>query len=289
MSDKIAKNLTQEYWDKLLSNNTSLKGVGWPNWPESYNLILYKKYLKGFENIINDLQKKYDFSIDSKKLVFEAGPGTGFYTSYFWKAGIKTYTGADLSETSVLKLSIKFPEFSFIRKNISDNDEFIKNNKDKFDLICIIDVLLHITDDQKFRDAIDNLSYILKPNGYLIIGDAISVYSKINHSEGSKYNTDVSRHINYLNELLSKHKINLLNIYHRHNFLLNKNFDYKYSIFNKINKPFFYLLNGGLSLFRNNEFIGKIVGYPLSALDSIITPFQKYSKNSKFLLYKKLN
>ena len=57
MSDKIAKNLTQEYWDKLLSENTSLKGVGWPNWPESYNLILYKKYLLGFEKVIQILNQ----------------------------------------------------------------------------------------------------------------------------------------------------------------------------------------------------------------------------------------
>jgi len=289
MSENIAKNLTQEYWDKLLSENTSLKGVGWPNWPESYNLILYKKYLKGFENVINDLQKNHGFRLDEYKQVFEAGPGSGFYTSYFWKAGVKFYTGADISDSSVKKLKNKFTEFGFIRKNISETDEIIEINRNKFDLICIVDVLLHITDDHKFRSAVENLSTMLKPGGFLIIGDAISVFSKKNHSEGSKYNTDVSRHISYLNELLMVNDIKLQNIYHRHNFLMNKNFDFKYEFFNIINKPFFYILNAGLSFFRNNELIGKLAGYPLSILDSIITPFQKYSKNSKFLLYKKSN
>lgn len=287
MSENIAKNLTQEYWDKLLSENTSLKGVGWPNWPESYNLILYKKYLKGFEKVINDLQKNYKFNLKNSITVFEVGPGTGFYTSYFWNAGIEQYTGADISESSVNKLKAKFPNYTFSRKNISDYDDFINSHKNSFDLICIVDVLLHITDDMKFRSAVDNLSSMLKPGGYIIIGDAISVYSKVNHSEGSKYSTDVSRHIDYLKDLFGDHNIELKNIYQRYNFLLNKNFDFKYPVFNSIGKPFFFVLNAFLSLFKNNDLIGKAIGYPLSFLDTLITSFQRYSKNSKFLLFQK--
>ncbi len=287
MSVNIANNLTQEYWDKLLSENTSLKGVGWPNWPESYNLILYKKYLKGFEKVIIDLAQKFDFKLDDKICVFEIGPGTGFYTNYFYQAGIKNYTGADISEASVQKLRLKYPAFSFLRKDISEQDTFVKENENKFDLICIVDVLLHITDDSKFRRAVDNICRMLKSGGYIIIGDAISIYRKANHAEGTKYTHDVSRHIDYLNERFLESNAKLQNIYQRYNFFLNKNFDFKYDIFNTLNKPFFWLLNGGLSVFRNSDLIGKIVGYPLSFFDSMITPIQKYSKNSKFLLYKK--
>lgn len=287
MADNIAKNLTQEYWDKLLSENTSLKGVGWPNWPESYNLIVYKKYLIGFEKVINDLQANYGFQLNDSINIFEAGPGTGFYTNYFHQAGIKDYTGADISETSIIKLKSKYPGYSFIRKDISEDDKFISENESKFDLVNIVDVLLHITDDEKFRRAVKNLSSLVKPGGYIIVGDAISIYRKSNHSEGTKYTHDVSRHVDYLNDRFKDSNVTLLNIYQRYNFLLNKNFDFKYSIFEILGKPFFYLLNGGLSVFRNSDLIGKIVGYPLSIMDSIITPFQKYSKNSKFLLYKK--
>jgi SAM-dependent methyltransferase len=289
MSNNIAKNLTQEYWDKLLSENTSLKGVGWPNWPESYNLILYKKYLKGFEKVINDLQQKYSFPLNENIKVFEAGPGTGFYTNYFYQAGVKKYTGADISESSINKLKGKYPEFNFFRKDISLTDEFINENKETFDLINIVDVLLHITDDNKFRNAVSNLSSMLKHGGYIIVGDAISIYRKTNHAEGSKYTHDVSRHIDYLNSVFTASGVEMLGIYQRYNFLLNKNFDFKYSIFDLLNKPFFFLLNGGLSVFRNNDFIGNLVGYPLSIMDSFITSFQTYSKNSKFILYRKIN
>lgn len=289
MSEKTANNLTQEYWDKLLSQNTSLKGVGWPNWPESYNLILYKKYLKGFENVINELSKNYSFLLNDKINVFETGPGTGFYTNYFYRAGVKNYTGADISEESVKNLKAKYPEFNFVRKDISEDDEFVKDNTGKFDLICIVDVLLHITDDTKFKRAVKNISSLVKPGGFIIVGDAISIYRKTNHAEGSKYTHDVSRHIDYLNEQFNNGGAENLKIYHRYNYLLNKNFDFKYPVFDLLNKPFFWLLNGGLTVFRNNDIIGKLAGYPLSVLDSVITPFQKYSKNSKFILYRKNN
>ncbi len=287
MSDKIAKNLTQEYWDKLLSENTSLKGVGWPNWPESYNLILYRKYLLGFEKVIQILNQEHNFALNDKISVFEIGPGSGFYTNYFYQAGVKNYLGADISDASVKKLSAKYSIFSFIRKDISEDDDFIAANKEAFDLICIVDVLLHITDDDKFRKAIENIGKLLKPGGFLIIGDAISIYRKSNHAEGSKYTHDVSRHIDYLKERASLSKLDLKGIYQRYNFYLNKNFDFRYSIFDYLNRPFFFLLNGGLSVFRNSDLIGKLVGYPLSIMDSLITPFQKYSKNSKFLIFKK--
>ncbi len=287
MSEKIAKNLTQEYWDKLLSENTSLKGVGWPNWPESYNLILYKKYLIGFEKVINDLNNNYSFPLDDKISVFEIGPGTGFYTNYFFQAGVKNYTGADISEASVQKLKTKYPGFKFIRKDISEDDDFVKENENKFDMICIVDVLLHITDDAKFRRAVKNICRMVKPGGYIIVGDAISIYRKTNHAEGTKYTHDVSRHMDYLNQIFSESGALNQKIYQRYNYFLNKNFDFKFPVFGLLNKPFFWLLNGGLSVFRNNDLIGKLVGYPLSLMDSIITPFQKYSKNSKFILYKK--
>jgi len=287
MSVKIAKNLTQDYWDNLLDENFSLKGVGWPNWPESYNLILYKKYLKGFEKVIIELNNKYNFQLNKNISVIEIGPGTGFYTTYFMQAGIKNYAGCDISETSILNLKRKYSEYNFLRKDISITDDFIEKNKDSFDLVCIVDVMLHITDNEKFKNAVKNLCYVIKPGGYFIIGDAISVFRKSSHSEGSKYTHDVSRHVDIFKKEFGIYNSKLLNIYHRENFLLNKNFDFKYKIFENLFKPFFYLLNGGLSVFRNSNLIGSVVGIPLSILDNMIVPFQKFSKNSKFLLFKK--
>ena len=215
MPEKIAKNLTQEYWDNLLDENFSLKGVGWPNWPESYNLIIYKKYLKGFEKVFQDLNSNFNYQLILNTNVLEIGPGTGFYTNYFLQAGVKNYTGCDISETSIVNLKKKYPEYTFLRKDISVTDEFTEQNKNKFDLICVVDVFLHITDTEKFKNAVKNLSEMAKPNGIFIIGDAVSVYRRNSHSEGSKYTHDMSRHVDVFKNEFSKYGIELLKINHR--------------------------------------------------------------------------
>ena len=289
MSEKFGKTLKPEYWDKLLGDNFSLRGVGWPNWPESYNIIVYKKYLKGFIQVINYLKLNESLEIDKNVKVFEVGAGTGFYTSYFQQLGVKDYFGVDISEISISNLKLKFPNYSFERMDISQNNDFVKSHIETFDIICIVDVLLHITDDLKFRSAVDNICSMLKQGGYIIIGDIFTVYRIKNHSEESKYKTDVSRNIKYIEDVFSKSNIKIIEIFHRQNFLLTKNIDFKYPFFEKLSKIFFFFLNGGLSLFRKSNVYGYLVGTPLSLFDLIIVRFQKYSKNSKFVLLRKSN
>lgn len=281
------RTLSQDYWDNLLTQNFSLKGVGWPNWPETYNEIVYKKYLKGFFKIINDLEIKYNFKVDGTKNVLEIGPGTGFYTNILKNLGIKKLLGIDISQISIDNLKKNFPDYTFDHLSIYEKLDFYEKNKENFDLCCVIDVLLHIVDDVKHKQAIHNICKMVKSGGYIITGDTATVYRKTNFSEGSKYDTDVSRHIDYIKNVFNEGDAELIGIYSRECFLLVKNIDFKYTIFEKLNDAFFYLLNGGLSVFRNNNTIGSLVGYPLSLLDSLIVPFQRYSKNNKFLLFRK--
>lgn len=289
MSEKFGKTLTPEYWDKLLGDNFSLRGVGWPNWPESYNSIVYKKYLKGFIKVINYLKLNQGLEINKDVSVFEVGAGTGFYTNYFQQLGVKDYVGIDISEISISNLKLKFPDYSFERIDISQNTDLVKSHVESFDIICVVDVLLHVTDDARFRNAVNNICCMLKKGGYLIIGDQITIYRTKNHSDNSKYKTDVSRNIRYIEEVFSKFNINVVKIFHRQTFFLNKNIDFKHPFFEKIHNIFFYFLNGSLSVFRKSNVYGHLVGKPLSFLDLIIVPFQKYSKNNKFVLLRKLS
>ncbi len=281
------RTLSQNYWDNLLNQNFSLKGVGWPNWPETFNEIVYKKYLKGFLKVVNDLEVKYNFKIDNSKNVLEVGPGTGFYTNILKNLGVEKLLGIDISQISIDGLKKIFKNFEFQRLSIYEDLEFFEKNKEKFDLGCVIDVLLHIVDDIKHKQAIKNICKMVKSGGYIITGDTATVYRKKNFSEGSKYDTDVSRHIEYIKDVFAENDVELVGIYSRECFLLAKNYDFKYSFFEKLNNFFFFFLNGGLTRFRNNNLIGLLVGYPLSFLDSMIVPFQKYSKNNKFLLFRK--
>src|SRR5260221_5357167 len=172
------RTLSQDYWDNLLNQNFSLKGVGWPNWPETYNNIVYKKYLKNFFKIINDLEKDHNFKIDSTKSILEIGPGTGFYTNVFNTLGVKNLFGIDISQISIDNLKQKFTNFEFQRLSIYEDLKLYEEQKGKYDLCCIIDVLLHVVDDVKHKQAVLNICKMVKSGGFIITGDTATIYRK---------------------------------------------------------------------------------------------------------------
>lgn len=276
------------YWNDILRDNFSLKGVGWANWPESYNLILYKKYLKGFDKVISELGSKHGFNVGESTRVLEIGPGVGFYTRYLKGKGVRDYEALDISRSSVENLGRSFPEYRFRQADVSAPEALGEEQKGKYDLTVIIDVLLHITNPENQRNAVKNLSESLKPGGFLLSGDAVTVLrkDKIPASEVSPHNriTDIES----VKKLFSENGLELQGIYQRYNFLLNENFDFKHPLSQKLSGGFFWLINGSLTLFKGSEFYGKLIGYPLSFLDSIITPLQEQSRNCKFLLFKKI-
>jgi SAM-dependent methyltransferase len=58
-----------------------------------------------------------------------------------------------------------YPEYNFIHGDISE----VKLPEDRFDLGVMIDVTQHITDDERFNRAMDNLWRSLKGGAKLII------------------------------------------------------------------------------------------------------------------------
>lgn len=279
--------IPKDYWGEILKDNFSLKGVGWKDWPESYNLIIYKKYLRGFEKVITDLKDKYLFNLDSSIKLLEVGPGVGFYTKFFEKYNVKNYYGLDISLASVDNLINRYHNYNFLQLDISANDDFFNNNRHNFNFITVIDVLLHVIDENKFYNSIQNISKVLQPGGYLLIGDALTLHSDVTESCIFKYQHNIIRSVDVFKDLFAKEDVELIGIYHRENFLLNYNFDFNSKLSYRIFYLFFKILNSYLYIFRNSDFMGSLIGYPLSLLDSVITPLQKYSHNSKFLLFRK--
>ncbi len=97
--------------------------------------------------------------------IIEIGVGVGYWTEYFKSLGAKQYTGNDIAEISVTNLKKQFPEYNFIQGDISE----VKLPENTFDLGVMIDVTQHITDDDRFNKAMDNLWKSLKHDAFLII------------------------------------------------------------------------------------------------------------------------
>lgn len=177
------------YWNNRLNEKFDIEGVGYYGLGEVYNTYLYSirfEMLDYFERT---------FFIDLKGMdILELGPGIGMFTEYFHQRKPGSYKGIDISTRSVHELSKKFEEFQFVEGDIS-NPSFYDTGKN--DLIFAADVLLHLTDEKKYRATLNNISSALKNNGLFICFDPITTIMTKSLSHHL-----VIRNIRYVEEVL---------------------------------------------------------------------------------------
>ncbi len=149
------------FWNELLSNSFDLKGVGHYRMSNEENLKMYEEK----KIILQKEMGKAGITITPEMNIVEIGIGVGFWTDYFNSFGAKNYTGNDIAEISVIKMQERYPQYNFLQGDISE----IRLHEDKFDLGVMIDVTQHITEDERFNTAMDNLWKSLKSGAKLII------------------------------------------------------------------------------------------------------------------------
>jgi SAM-dependent methyltransferase len=149
------------FWNELLSNSFDLRGVGHYRLSSEENLRMYEKK----KEILENQMSKAGIVITPVTNIIEIGIGVGFWTDYFNSLGAKSYTGNDIAEISITNLQKKYPDFKFIHGDISE----IMLPENSFDIGVMIDVTQHITDDERFNKAMDNLWKSLKSGSHLII------------------------------------------------------------------------------------------------------------------------
>jgi SAM-dependent methyltransferase len=149
------------FWNDLLSNSFDLRGVGHYRMSNEENIKMYEEKKK----IISGVMEKHTLKIDDTTNIMEIGCGVGYWTEFLKSIGAKKYTGNDIAEISIQNLSRQYPEYNFIHGDISETPLA----KDNFDMIFMIDVTQHITDDNKFEKAVFNIWNSIKPGGYFIV------------------------------------------------------------------------------------------------------------------------
>ncbi len=149
------------FWNELLTNSFDLRGVGHYRMSNEENLKMYEEK----KAIIAAEMKKSGVNVSKDTAIIEIGMGVGYWTDYFHSLGAENYTGNDIAEIAVTELSKKYPQYSFIQGDISE----VKLPENKFDLGVMIDVTQHITDDDRFNKAMDNLWKSLKSGAMLMI------------------------------------------------------------------------------------------------------------------------
>lgn len=148
------------YWhDRLSKYGLSFKGAGHEGLTEAQNKKMYEEAAKVFTGLCN----RKDINFHNAK-VLEIGCGNGFYTKLLYDLGAKDYVGIDITDVLFPELKRNFPEYKFIKKDITKD-----RIEGKFDLILMIDVIEHIVNKDKLTSALDNVKNCLSDNGIFVV------------------------------------------------------------------------------------------------------------------------
>jgi Glycosyltransferase len=189
----------RDYWNNRLNNKFDIEGVGYIGLGQIYNEFLYKSRFEILSYIIDKL-----FGQIKNKSVLELGPGIGLFTDYFCKNNVDKYYAIDISEKSQKELSEKFEAFKFTLGDIAEKENY---PKDKYDFVFAADVLLHLTDEEKYKNVIKNLSDVLKDDGYIVLFDPITTIDSKSMSPHL-----VIRDIRYIKEILKENELEVIGV-----------------------------------------------------------------------------
>jgi len=150
-----------KYWENRLEADFSLSGVGYLAYGERFNRWLYRAFTRNLEWA----ERRFDFNWSSDSIL-ECGFGTGFFLDYYHRRGNRNFAGVDLTEVSVSRVKERYPKADLRQADLgAPSLNMGKPRK----IVTAFAVLLHITDDPKFQNAIANLCN--NSSDYVLITD----------------------------------------------------------------------------------------------------------------------
>jgi SAM-dependent methyltransferase len=180
-----------EYWQNRLTANYSLDGTGFQTLGQQYNKWMYR-----IRKVIVKRVIKGSISELNARDVFDIGSGTGFYIDMWKELGVTRVSGSDITDVAVLKLRQNYPTYEFFKLDIGQVVLPDHLSARKFDIISAFDVLFHITDDARYRNAILNINRLLNEGGIFLFSENFL------HRDALKSQHQVSRPLDSIERIL---------------------------------------------------------------------------------------
>jgi SAM-dependent methyltransferase len=153
-----------KFWEERLKAKNSLEGVGYEKLGRPFNVWVYKLRRDLFLSML----KRNNLNPQGKAIV-DIGSGTGFYLDIWASFNPSELMGMDVSPTAIDRLKEKFKSIDLRVTDIGVDN--LDAYKEKFDFASCMDVLFHIVDDERFKQAFVNINKMLKPGAYFVYSD----------------------------------------------------------------------------------------------------------------------
>jgi SAM-dependent methyltransferase len=154
------------YWEDLLGEHYSASGVAYPGLARSLNEAMYRTLRASTAAALDAA------NLTAPRRVLDVGSGTGIWIDFWRGRGVQELVGVDLTQVAVENLRRRHPGVRFEQADAAD-----ALPDGGFDAISAMSVLLHITDDERFRRAVANLAAALNPGGALVLIEPVVVHN----------------------------------------------------------------------------------------------------------------
>jgi 2-polyprenyl-3-methyl-5-hydroxy-6-metoxy-1,4-benzoquinol methylase len=154
----------QEYWTSL-HREESLRAVGQSGLPADLNVWLYRI---GRRNV-RAFMRRHGLADLTGLSALDIGSGTGFWIDVWRSMGASSIDGVELVPAAVERLREHFPGSTFTLGDIADHG--VLPDDRRFDVVAVMNVLLHIVDDDRFAAAAANVAATVRPGGRLLLAE----------------------------------------------------------------------------------------------------------------------
>jgi SAM-dependent methyltransferase len=153
------------YW-RTLHERGDLSAVGQSGLPATLNRWLYRSWARS----VTRLAKRAGLPRAGTRM-YEVGAGTGYWVDHWRNLGVTRIDGCDLTEIAVETLNRRYADVGrFITADISELDPTAVGS---YDFVDCHNVLLHITDEARFDQALENIGRLVAPGGSLLLAEPI--------------------------------------------------------------------------------------------------------------------
>lgn len=143
------------YWQSMHQIG-GLAGVANPHLPEALNAWFYKNWARNLDRFVAKRGLR-------PRTVFDVGAGTGFWLDWWLRHGAEEVAGCDLVPLAVDRLQRRFGS------RVTHIDVSSQPIPGAYELVSVINVLLHVTDGPAFTRALGNVAAAVAPGGYLLL------------------------------------------------------------------------------------------------------------------------
>jgi 2-polyprenyl-3-methyl-5-hydroxy-6-metoxy-1,4-benzoquinol methylase len=267
------------YWESTLGGQFDARGTGFPNLPHSFNLLLYAQMRRAVEHLVDDCSLRDTLATAA---VLDVGSGAGFWIE-FWKAlGARDITGVDLTETATGTLRERHPELSFRQLDIGGDRVDLGR---RFDVISIIGVLQHITDDQRFRRALSNLATLLDDQGRIFVMDPVVVHAWWGDPVDER-SISRARPLELWQQVLAAEGLEITRMVPV-TYLFASPGDTRHALTFRLLEDYWKVLSRALKPDRDR--LGRLVGWPLLAADRALVRRTAHGPSTKAFLVERID